>query len=132
MKKVIILFVIAILVLTTTGIWIFSSGAEFHFIDIVQYAVIVLVVVFAIFLGYKRLSSLRRGEPAEDEMSRKVIQRSAGLSYYISIYLWLIIMYLSDKSSLETHTLIGAGILGMAVIFALCWLVIHFTGIRHE
>jgi peptidoglycan/LPS O-acetylase OafA/YrhL len=94
--------------------------------------VIVLVVAFALFVGYKRLSSVNKGEPAEDEMSKKVMRQTAALSYYISLYLWLAIMYFSDKLNYEIHTVIGAGILGMAVTFGVCWLVINFRGIRNE
>jgi peptidoglycan/LPS O-acetylase OafA/YrhL len=91
-----------------------------------------LVVAFAVFVGIKRLTSAKRGEPAEDELSKKVMRRTSSLSYYISLYLWLAIMYFSDKLHYETHTIIGAGILGMAVIFAICWLVSNFTGIKNE
>lgn len=63
MKKAIIVFILAALVLATVGLWIFSS---------------------------------------------------------------------SDKLDFEAHTLIAAGILGMAVIFAICWLIVNFTGIKNE
>jgi peptidoglycan/LPS O-acetylase OafA/YrhL len=132
MKKVIILFIVAALVLITTGIWIFSGTTPPTLAEIVSLGVIVLVVAFALFVGYKRLSSVKKGEPAEDEMSKKVMRQTAALSYYISLYLWLAIMYFSDKLNYEIHTVIGAGILGMAVTFGVCWLVINFRGIRNE
>lgn len=100
--------------------------------DIASFGVIFLVLVFAVVLGFKRLGSAKRGEPAEDELSKKVMQKTAALSYYISIYLWLFIMYIQDKVNLETHSIIGIGILGMAVIFTVSWLVIHFIGIKNE
>jgi hypothetical protein len=58
--------------------------------------------------------------------------RTSSLSFYISLYLWLVIMYFSDKIKAETHTILGSGILGMAVIFAICWLIFNFRGIRNE
>ena len=60
------------------------------------------------------------------------MQKTSSLSFYISLYLWLAIMYFSDKIDFETHTVIGAGILGMAVVFVICWLVFNFRGIRNE
>jgi peptidoglycan/LPS O-acetylase OafA/YrhL len=132
MKKAIIVFILAALVLATVGLWIFSSSSKFTPVDLVSFGVIILVVGFAVFVGYKRLSSARRGEPPEDELSKKVMQKTAGLSYYISLYLWLAIMYFSDKLKYETHTLIAAGILGMAITFAVCWLIVNFMGIRNE
>ena len=93
---------------------------------------IILVVGFAVFIGYKRVTSAKRGEPAEDELSKKVMLRTSSLSFYISLYLWLVIMYFSDKLKLETHTIIGVGILGMAVTFAICWIYFNFRGVRNE
>lgn len=132
MKKGIIVFVLAALVLATTGLWFFSTSDKFNLAELTGLGVIVLVVAFAVFVGYKRLISAKRGEPAEDELSKKVMQKTASLSYYISLYLWLAIMYFSDKFNYETHTFIAAGILGMAITFAVCWLVLNFRGIRNE
>ena len=131
MKRAILVFVIAALVLLTVGLWI-SSSTELKPMDLVTFGVIIIVVAFAVFVGFKRLSSTRRGEPAEDELSKKVMQKTSSLSYYISLYLWLAIMYFSDRFKYETHTVIGAGILGMAITFAICWIVINFRGVRNE
>ncbi len=132
MKRAVLVFILAALVLITTGLWFFSSSNKLNLADILGLAVIILVVGFAIFIGYKRLTSAKRGEPAEDELSKKVMQKTASWSYYISLYVWLAIMYFSDRLKYETHTLIGAGILGMAIVFAICWLVFNFRGIRNE
>jgi len=132
MKKTILLFVIAILALATVGLWIYSSKNTFSAGNIFQVAVIVILVGFALFFGFKRIGSSIRGEPAEDELSKKMLVKASSLSFYISIYLWLIVMYFSDKTKLATHTLIGAGIMGMAIVFALCWIVIYLRGIRNE
>jgi peptidoglycan/LPS O-acetylase OafA/YrhL len=132
MKKSVITFIIAALVIITTLLWIFSGSGKINPVELVSLGVIILVVVFAIFVGFKRISSVKKGEPAEDEMSKKVMQKTSSLSYYISLYLWLAIMYFSDKFKYEIHTVIGAGILGMAVIFGICWLVFNFRGVRNE
>jgi len=132
MKKAVIVFIVAALVLATVGLWIFSSSGNFKPADIASFGIIILVVVFAVFIGVKRLTSAKRGEPPEDELSKKVMRKTSSLSYYISLYLWLAIMYFSDKFNYETHTIIGIGILGMAVVFSVCWIVINFTGIRNE
>jgi hypothetical protein len=132
MKKTVILFILAALVLLTVGFWFFSGSAKVGLLELASIGIVVLIVVFALFVGYKRLSALKNGEPAEDEMSKKVIGKTSSVSYYISIYLWLAIMYFSDRLPYETHTIIGIGILGMAVTFGLCWLFFNFRGIRNE
>jgi len=132
MKKSIIVFVIVVIVLAATLFWMLSSSGNFKTTDLISLGVIILLVAFAVFIGIKRIGSARRGEPAEDELSKKVTQKTASLSYYISLYLWLIIGYFSERLDYETHTLIGAGIVGMALTFALCWLIIKFGGIKNE
>jgi peptidoglycan/LPS O-acetylase OafA/YrhL len=132
MKKAVLVFIVAALVLATVAVWIFSVPATLKLMDLVSFGVIIIIVAFAVFIGFKRLNSARRGEPAEDELSKKIMQKTASLSYYISLYWWLVIMYFIDKLNYETHTFIAAGILGMAVIFAGCWLVFNFRGVRNE
>ena len=132
MKKTVLVFVVAALVLITTGLWYFSTNEPLKLYDLLTFGIIVIVVSFALFAGFKRLTSAKRGEPAEDELSKKIMRKASSVSYYISLYLWLAIGYFSEKINYETHTIIGAGILGMAVIFGICWLVINFSGIRNE
>ncbi len=132
MKKSVIIFVVAALVLLATFIWMLSSYGNFKTNVPGSFIVIILLVTFALFIGFKRLRSARRGEPSEDELSKKVMQKTASLSYYISIYMWLVIGYFSDRLDYETHTLIGAGIIGMAITFAVCWLIFNFGGIKNE
>jgi peptidoglycan/LPS O-acetylase OafA/YrhL len=132
MKRAVLIFIVAALVLITCGLWFFTGGSNTKPVNLLQFGVIIIVVVFAIFLGFKRFSSAKRGEPAEDELSKKVLQKTAALSFYISLYLWLAMIYFSDKIKLESDALIGAGILGMAVIYAICWVIINFTGLKNE
>lgn len=130
MKRAVIIFVLAALVLISTFWWLAESGVNLT--ALLQVPVILMVVGLAVFIGIRRLKSVRRGEPAEDELSRKIQGKASSISFYISIYLWLAIMFYSDKVQLETHTLIGVGILGMAVIFALTWVILNFRGYRDE
>jgi peptidoglycan/LPS O-acetylase OafA/YrhL len=132
MKKTVLVFIVAALLLITTGIWYFSTNGSLNPFDLLTFGIIVLVVAFAIFVGLKRLTSVKRGEPAEDELSKKIMRKTSSVSFYISLYLWLAIMYFSDRFNYETHTIIGTGILGMALIFGISWLVINFSGIKNE
>lgn len=56
--------------------------------------------------------------------------RASSLAYYVSIYLWLFIMYIGDKVTLPAHNIVGTGIAGMAVVFLLCWLGVKFFGMK--
>jgi peptidoglycan/LPS O-acetylase OafA/YrhL len=100
--------------------------------EILMISGVLILVGFALYLGFVRISSSMRNEPTEDELSKKVMLKASSLSYYISIYLWLFLMYISDKTKMETHTLIGAGILGMALIFFMSWIAIKLYGLKNE
>ena len=132
MKKALIVFVVAILLLVFSGIWILGKSEKPDTQDILALVLVLIVVGFSVFVAVRKLASLRRGEPHEDELSKKIMRRTSSVSYYISLYMWLIIMYLSDKMKFDTHVIIGAGIMIMAVIFGLCWLYFNFTGIKNE
>ena len=132
MKRSMLVFVVAGLVLLTTLFWMIKASGAIDKTDTIQFWVIGLLIIFALFIGIRRLKSEKRGEPTEDELSKRVLQKSAAVSYYISLYLWVAIIYIKDKVSMDTEQLIGTGILGMAITFALSWLVINFRGIRHE
>jgi len=132
MKKAVLVFILAAAVLVTCGLWLFTSKTRLNPMDLLSFGIIIIVVAFAVFTGIKKLDNTRRGEPTEDELSKKILRRASSLAYYISIYMWLAVSYLSGKIKAETHTFIGAGILGMALIFAICWLIFNFRGTRDE
>jgi peptidoglycan/LPS O-acetylase OafA/YrhL len=73
-----------------------------------------------------------RGEPAEDELSKKLLLKTAAWSYYVSLYLWVAMLFIKDRVNLDTEEILGAGILGMAASFAICWLILNFRGIKNE
>ena len=131
MKRTMLVFVVALLVVFTFILWIMNSRMGWDSPQMMMIAVGLVVVGFAVYIGMARLKSTLRKEPAEDELSKSIMTRASSLSYYMSIYLWLFIMYVSDKVKWETHTLVGAGILGMAIIFFLSWLGVKLFGLRN-
>ncbi len=132
MKKGVFALIVAALVLISTGLWLFSTPGNLKPFDFLSFGIIIIIVGFALFVGYKRLSSAKRGEPAEDEMSKKILIKTASLSYYISLYLWVGILFVKDRVDLDTEELLGAGILGMAIIYPFCWLVFNIRGVRND
>ena len=131
MKKTIIMFVILALLLISLVLWAVNADISGNIQEYLNIAVIVVMVGFALYIALERLKSLRRKEPIEDELSKKIMTKASSLSFYVSIYLWLFIMYMSDKTTMETHSLIGAGILGMSIIFLLSWLGVKLIGMKN-
>jgi hypothetical protein len=131
MKRAIVGFVISALVLGSLVLWALKGHIAGNTQEIVMAGIALVLVGFGVYVSVSRLRSHLRREPGEDELSRNVMTRASSLAYYISIYLWLFVMYISDKTSLEAHSLVGAGILGMAVVFLLCWLGVKAFGMKN-
>ena len=132
MKKSLIVFIVAGLVLLSAGLWYITSAENFKPMDLLHFGVILLVVGFALFIGFKRLSNAKRGEPAEDELSKKILQKTAAVSYYISLYIWVFMIFLKDRIEFDTEELLGTGILAMALTYGVTWLILNYTGIRND
>jgi hypothetical protein len=132
MKKTIVTFVISALLLASLALWALKGHLAGNLREILMAAGIIILVGFALFFGMARVRSHLRKEPSEDELSRRVMTKATSLAYYISLYLWLFIMYVSDRTTMATHTLIGAGIMGMALIFFFCWIGIKALGMKNE
>lgn len=131
MKKTIVTFVISALILAALVLWALKGHVAGNTHEIVMAGIVFVLVGFAVYLGVSRLRSHLRREPGEDELSRMVMTRTSSLAYYVSMYMWLFVMYISDKTTLAAHSLVGAGILGMAVIFFFCWLGVKIFGIKN-
>lgn len=130
MKNVLALAVVLILVLFTISLWIGRESLEAE--ELTSLGVILAVVGFAAFILIRRIKSWKAGEPQEDELSKMVMLRTSSLSYYISLYFWVFFLWLKDRVAFDQEQLIGTGILGMAVIFALSWVYFHFRGVPND
>ena len=130
MKRSYLVLMVSALVLVTTILWLLNIEKPMHISDFVQFGIILVLVGFGVFVGISRLKSGTRREPVEDELSIKILRKASSTAYYISIYMWLGFMYISDKIEWESHTLIGAGILGMAVLFFASWIFYKTIGIK--
>lgn len=132
MKKLFIVLIVVVLVLISAVLWFYTSFNEFKPMDIMHFGVIILIVTFTIFIGIKKLSNVKRGEPFGDELSKKVLQKAAAISYYVSLYIWVFLIFLKDRVEFETEELIGTGILAMAVTFGISWFILNFKGIKND
>lgn len=128
MKKGVLMIVLAILLLVSAVFWFFNYMDIVKIENLSNIGVILLIGGFALALAVSRLKSVKAGLTAEDELSKRIRDKASSRTYYVSLYMWLIIGYLSDRTSLEFHTLIGVGIIGMALLFAGFWLYFNFKG----
>ena len=132
MKRSIILAVLAVLVTATIAVWMFNSEGSISGRAIGIGSIQLVVLVFAAFAVYRRWTAAKNKLPAEDEMSKKILIRSTATSYHVSLFMWLALMYFEEGLDLEGHELIGGGILGMAIIFALSWIFHRYIRRSHD
>ena len=132
MRKAIFLAVLSVVVLTTVIWWLIRSETAFNLQQMLMIISLFVVLAFAVVLAFRRLKSVKQNLPAEDEMSKGILRRGAATSYYVSLYMWLAFMFFEDRMDLERSTLIGAGILGMALIFALSWVYHNYLRRSHD
>lgn len=130
MKKFIVAVVLTVVLIA--GLLIFRMTEISNKMDLLQSSAILLLVGFGILTAFRRFSSIRKREPAEDELSKLILQKSSSLSYYVSLYLWLAIIYINDKVKLETEQLLGYGIIGMALIFVTSWAFFKVKGLKND
>lgn len=132
MKKSLIVLALGALLLAALAPWVIENPARGNLPESVLNGIILLLVLFIAFYGLARLRSHRRREPAEDEFSKAVMNRAAALSFYGSLYLWVVVMYLAYRSRLPVHSLVRYGIVGMAALFLVCWVWVRFWGLRGD
>lgn len=118
------LIVAAIFILRSNGIIL----GEDDNLTIILLIVGLLAIIVAV-ISYK---SFKNREPAEDEYTKMIMLKTASYSFYISIYLWLVVSYFSEDSGMDTQQVIGLGIVGMAVVFVISWVVVKLMGLRND
>ena len=126
------MILLAALVIVSVIVWLLDGKNEIKIGTLVMLSTILLVTGFAVALAISKLKSAKEGLASEDELSQLLKDKASSRSYYVSLYWWLIVMYMSDKTSVATDTLIGVGILGMAVLFAGFWIYFNFKGKINE
>lgn len=94
-------------------------------------SILVIIVIFMIPFVKRRYFDVKKGFPFEDERSKKIMNRTAACAYYISLYWLLAIGFASSNEWIQFEDVsqaINLGILGMAIIFGICYLWIGRKG----
>ena len=132
MKRSIIIAALAVLVTASILVWVLNSESAISGKTIGIGSIQLVVLGFAALVVYRRWTAAKNKLPAEDEMSKSILRRGAATSYYVSIYMWLAFMFFEERIDLERSTLIGAGILGMAIIYGLSWVYHSYIRKSHD
>ena len=123
--------IVALLVISTLilfSITIFKKGNTLVAISSVIIAVVILI--FAISFLKRQYSAVKKGFPFHDERSNKVMMLAGYKAFLISIWWILAIGWMSEGwiNFRDPSQATGMGIIGMAIIFGLCWLYYNRKG----
>ncbi|MFC1615404.1 hypothetical protein ACFL2L_01255 [Patescibacteria group bacterium] len=83
----------------------------------------IIILVFAIMVYRRGNRDMEEGYPLKDERSRKVIEKASSMAFYVSIYLLLVIGFLSEDviKFRDVSQATGLAIGVMAILFAVFW-----------
>ena len=83
----------------------------------------IIILAFAIFTYRSGNRDMRDGYPLQDERSKRVMEKASSKAFYVSLYLLLVVGFLSDDiikfRDVSQATSIAIG--GMAILFAAFW-----------
>ena len=136
MKKLFLPVFTFCIFLTLSGIWVFQSSPNADLSDNSIHEIILVVFLFltyatSIIVGIKKFRNSDKGLPEEDELSARIIEKASFRSFYISFFIWSIILYLHLNTEIITGILFVYGFIGMAVVFIINWLVLNKTGVEN-
>jgi len=134
MKKIVLPVFLITFIVILTAIEIFQTGVNDNNNSTSEYifvGVISLLFLIGIVFSIKKYKSAKQGLPEEDEMSTKIVNKSASISYFLSLFLWLAIIFINNANINNADLMIGYGIIGMAVIFILSFTYFHFRGVNN-
>ncbi len=122
---------ISMLVILSLFLWIGTIWSKGHIENATIVAIpAVIIAILAIWVFVRSYRSVKGGFPIEDERSTRVMDKAMAKAYLISIWLLLAIGWVSDDliEFRDISQAMGAGIIGMAIIFGLCWLYYNRKG----
>ena len=123
------------MVLIIAGIWIFQTvdpPKDSVTSEIIFVAAIAVLFIVSIFFSIKRLKNRKQGLPEEDELSKKIMNKAGAKSFFVSLFLWLALLYIHNHTTVDTEILFGYGIIGMAFIFITFTIIFSIRGIKDE
>ena len=120
-----VILVISLLVIVTGAFFSINAFARKDIGGAILGIIIALVIIAFAFIVYKRGSrDLKQGFPIQDERSRKVLEKASSMAFYISLYLLLLVGFLSERvikfRDVSQATSISVGL--MAILFAIFWI----------
>lgn len=123
--KAMFVFLLTVSISVVAGILYFASTLYLQGNNLVATFLMLIMVVLvwklSVFLR-KYYDDLKLGMPVRDERTRKVRMYAAGYAYFISLYIWLILLIFHKYLDYDDALILG--LLGMALSFSLSWYLV--------
>jgi len=96
--------------------------------------VIMLTILFGLGLVLlsKRSRDVKMGLATDDELSRMIMHKSGSVTFFSSLLIWIIILFLEVHTNIESRLLIAFAIVTICIVFIIFWLIFNFLGAGHE
>ena len=121
--KTFLVFYFSFLILALAGIGLYQNNSLPRFMEYLHICFMIFIVAIGLYQGYLMLRARKLEQPADDELSLKVLHKAAMISYLVSLNVWAILIYVGSKTEVDPFILFGTGILSMTVIFAVSWVI---------
>jgi len=119
-----VIVIISLFVIVTGALFSLGSFRSGEIMGgILGIMIALIILTFAVIVFRRGNRDLREGYPLKDERSRKVMEKASSLTFYVSLYLLLLIGFLSDELipfrdvSQATSVTVGC----MALLFLIFW-----------
>lgn len=130
MKKLFLPLFVLTWVLVLSGIILFQSKESYsQVMEIIFVIILVAFFISGIVLSYGRIKGLKDGYSPEDEFARKIAHKVAAISYFVSLIFWLGMVIVHNYVQIGTKNLLATGLIGMALIFLILWIVFTIRGV---
>jgi len=132
MKRYIILPWLALFILADGLYMLFSPTVKNSWVDLVQAILMIIIGFFGLYQGVSAAWSAWRGDPLKDELTRKIRIKASSVSFYISIWVWIGLMF-AENNQVRFHSgILGTGVLIMVSVYIISSVVIRIRGLRDE
>jgi uncharacterized membrane protein len=117
--------IISLLVIVTGALFSYGSFKKENIGGGILGIIIALIILVFAMIVYKRgKSDLKNGFPLKDERSKKVMQKAMSMAFLVSLYVLLVIGFVSDDlikfRDVSQATGLAVGV--MALLFLIFWI----------
>ena len=122
-NKIKAVFMILLAVAVAGGFFIYASSSGNLGYSVLLVSIAAILLVFFGLFALKRYKDAVKGMPFEDERSRRIMEKAAAKSFYVSLYVLLAVGWFSEGlvPFRDVSQATGAAIGVMAILFFAFW-----------